>query len=99
MNLVMELPILETVAAGLCTACANAPTCTHPRTPGVPVVSCDDAAPLVLAIPPAIGVATRPTIAPPPSSTAKGLCKTCVRFAECTYPKPESGVWRCEEFE
>jgi hypothetical protein len=99
MTPVMELPVLETVATGLCTACANAPTCTHARIPGVPVVSCDDAAPLAIAVAPATGVEARPPRAHVPRAGATGLCATCVRFSDCTYPKPETGVWRCEEFE
>lgn len=99
MTLAMELPDLETVATGLCTACANSPSCTHARIPGIPVVSCGDADPLEIEVPRATGVATRPTMAPPPRSAVKGLCATCARFADCTYPRPETGVWRCEEFE
>lgn len=99
MTLAMQLPVLDTVAAGLCRACAHAATCTHARIPDVPVVSCDDAEPLWIDVPPATGVATRPTMAPPPRAAVKGLCATCARFADCTYPKPEIGVWRCEEFE
>lgn len=45
-----------------------------------------------------------------PSSTAKqislnddleqykGLCVTCAHRKTCTYPKPEGGVWHCEEY-
>jgi len=28
----------------------------------------------------------------------RGLCRTCERRDTCTYPKPEGGVWHCEEF-
>jgi hypothetical protein len=32
------------------------------------------------------------------SSTSKGLCATCDNRETCTYPKPEDGIWHCEEF-
>ena len=27
-----------------------------------------------------------------------GLCVDCARRSECTYEKPESGVWHCDEY-
>ncbi len=27
-----------------------------------------------------------------------GLCRSCLNRAECTYSRPESGVWHCEEY-
>ena len=32
------------------------------------------------------------------SARYKGLCKTCDYREICTYPKPEGGVWHCEEY-
>jgi len=29
----------------------------------------------------------------------KGLCLTCARKKTCLHPKPEGGVWHCEEYE
>ena len=29
---------------------------------------------------------------------AKGLCSICEDRKTCTYPKPEGGVWHCEEY-
>lgn len=28
-----------------------------------------------------------------------GLCRNCARLTDCTYPKPEGGVWHCDEYE
>jgi hypothetical protein len=28
-----------------------------------------------------------------------GICSTCAKRDTCTFPKPEGGVWQCEEFE
>ena len=32
------------------------------------------------------------------STKLVGLCSNCDNRATCTYPKPEAGVWRCEEY-
>jgi len=33
------------------------------------------------------------------SNKYKGLCKNCKKQETCRLPKPEGGVWRCEEYE
>jgi hypothetical protein len=33
------------------------------------------------------------------SSKHKGLCKNCKKRDSCQLPKPEGGVWRCEDYE
>lgn len=35
---------------------------------------------------------------PTNTTSAKGLCATCELCETCTFPRPESGVWRCEEY-
>jgi hypothetical protein len=35
----------------------------------------------------------------PQPGEAPGLCRNCARLSDCTYPRPESGVWHCEEYE
>jgi len=32
------------------------------------------------------------------SSKYTGLCANCANRETCSYPKPEGGVWRCEEY-
>ena len=29
----------------------------------------------------------------------KGICKNCANLESCLYPRPEGGIWRCEEYE
>ncbi len=89
---------------GLCATCDRASHCTFPRDPERPVLECEEFSGLVLppltiraareAHPPA-SPGTRPA-APP---ALRGLCATCERRHDCTYPKPEFGVWHCDEFE
>ena len=31
--------------------------------------------------------------------TIRGLCQTCTKVMTCQIPKPESGIWRCEDYE
>jgi hypothetical protein len=33
------------------------------------------------------------------SSRYKGLCRNCKKRDSCRLPKPEGGVWRCEDYE
>ncbi|NIM97876.1 MAG: hypothetical protein GTO24_07285 [candidate division Zixibacteria bacterium] len=32
-------------------------------------------------------------------SSLKGLCKNCKKQKTCELPKPEGGVWRCQDYE
>lgn len=31
-------------------------------------------------------------------AAARGLCATCAHRDDCNFPRPSSGVWRCEEY-
>lgn len=89
-----------TRARGLCSTCAKEPFCTLPRAPDRPVLQCEEMEVLEL---PTSGTTTvfgtfraRPT--PAETSSLRGLCVNCERRADCTFPKPPEGVWRCEEY-
>jgi hypothetical protein len=86
---------------GLCEACAIAPQCTFPRDPVKKVVHCEEfvgiVKPDIRLAPPAARAWPRPAPAPPRAGL-RGLCADCALRETCTYPKPESGVWRCEEY-
>jgi hypothetical protein len=95
--------------AGLCASCLSAPECTFPRASGRPVLECEEfngfssvlsgrvsKKNLRLAGPPALrGNPGHPT---ENSSSAKGLCTLCENLRTCTYPRPEGGVWHCEDY-
>jgi hypothetical protein len=88
---------------GLCMSCKNASSCTFPRDPARPAFYCEE-----------FEVETKAPIIPPEkdqplttdSSAAKdkdstefiGLCSDCANRRTCTFPKPEGGVWHCEEY-
>jgi len=86
---------------GLCTTCVNALVCTFPRSVDRPVMQCDE-------FEGAVDVKPRPAAEAPRRSERfsvanrewfPGLCMTCEKRATCTFPKPEGGVFNCEEFE
>jgi hypothetical protein len=86
---------------GLCSTCKNALECTYPRDPKRRILQCEEFE----------GTAkissetsrARITLVKEAELNAeaelKGLCKLCERRSTCAYPKPEGGVWHCEEYE
>lgn len=96
----------ETEYSGLCMTCVHSSTCAFPRRKDQPVLSCEQ-----FAEHGKDHVETAATVRPPPAepqaqmievkeepSRYKGLCATCENRETCTFPKPEGGVWHCEEF-
>lgn len=91
---------------GLCSYCNSAPRCTFTRDPNRPVCECDEFGGFTYA---SVGIpnqknvslkhlARNPLTSEDPSQHYRGLCSDCEERATCVYPKPEGGVWRCEEF-
>jgi hypothetical protein len=85
---------------GLCSTCANASTCDYRRTPLQPVWDCCDFEPETAQV-----NIVSPTLSPLKSIAEgenpgrhAGLCVNCEHRETCTYPRPEGGVWRCEEY-
>ncbi len=91
-------PFLKTVPAeGLCGACENVVTCALRARSAGPVLHCEEfqgAPPRERSASdhqaPAISVAMRVGVL--------GLCANCARFDACALPRPEAGVWQCEEY-
>jgi hypothetical protein len=91
-------------ARGLCVTCNHAPTCTYAAGAQQPTMLCelfDDfvATPPAAAMSPAVQAA-RDDADPgsPAARPSKGLCANCDLSASCALPRPESGVWHCEEY-
>jgi hypothetical protein len=91
---------------GLCSYCKSAPNCTFVRDPSRPVCECDEFGGFTYT---PVGIPDQRTVPPKhsfqkplasedPFSLYKGLCNQCEGRANCIYPKPEGGVWHCEEF-
>ena len=79
---------------GLCAICDKSADCVYVTSFGPPLVSCDEATPPAPHAP--YAPAARPLAAQP--EPRLGLCATCERRGDCTFPRPEGGVWQCEEF-
>ena len=89
---------------GLCATCVGVETCTFPYPADRSVLTCAEFEPW----PPRQG-ATVLTSAAQASPTVNyrtrgdlprplGLCVNCENAEGCTFPMPEGGVWRCEEY-
>jgi hypothetical protein len=85
--------------SGLCSTCKYADECCFPKDPNRPVFFCEEfeieQAPVIQE--------THPDSSKEELSKTdekfKGLCVNCEHRYECTFPKSESGVWHCEEYE
>jgi hypothetical protein len=85
---------------GLCICCKSEKTCTFTRDPGKMILQCEEfdgitQSPLKI-VPKARSVTQVRRKAS--SNHFKGLCALCLEQQVCTYPKPEGGVWHCEEY-
>ena len=88
---------------GLCSTCKNALSCTFPRDPDKPALYCEE---FEIEKPAPIGAARKekPQAAEPYVTERKdatkfiGLCSDCENRQTCVFPKPEGGVWHCEEY-
>jgi hypothetical protein len=92
---------------GLCPYCKLVSGCKWPRNPKVPVYNCEEFEGenkiiennnLINHSNP---VNYHNSVVESPGTIKKylGLCSNCELREECKFPKPESGVWRCEEYE
>jgi hypothetical protein len=86
------------VAGGLCLTCKFDPDCIYEARSDRAILQCEQfemgfrqsPAPAL----PIRSAAPRAT----ESSAYPGLCSNCENRETCIYPKPEGGVWRCEEY-
>jgi len=88
---------------GICSTCKNAPHCIFRKDATSPILQCEEFEnfPPVTRnnIPKHLGAVSATTIQTRGTSNYKGLCINCTKVETCTFPKPEGGVWRCEEYE
>ena len=85
-------------AGGLCLTCKFDPDCIYEARSDRAILQCEQFE---------MGFRQSPAAAPPILSAAPraresnvypGLCSNCENRETCIYPKPEGGVWRCEEY-
>jgi hypothetical protein len=92
--------MVKTKAAGLCASCKFDPGCIYESGSGVAILQCEQfemGAPRQTVRPASTQSRSVPGYAKDRNGYA-GLCANCDNQVECTYPKPEGGVWRCEEY-
>ena len=92
--------------SGLCSSCKTASGCTYPRDLKRPVLQCEEfegyEPRIVKTTVEKILLKTNPKFGSSHEgrdlSKYSGLCSNCQDRETCTFPKPEGGVWRCEEY-
>ena len=91
---------------GICAACVNAIHCVYLKNAESPIIQCEEfeCFPPVTRKPGVVGSSKNVadcSVTPLQETETKfkGLCVNCKNRAECAFPKPEGGVWRCEEYE
>jgi hypothetical protein len=92
--------------SGICLSCKTVSNCTYLKDSRRLVLQCEDFEGYE---PRRVTAAVKnilTTNAPKPGSDVekkdsrkhKGLCSICEDYDCCTLPKPEGGVWHCEEY-
>ena len=92
------------VYGGLCSTCIHSSGCTFTRDPDRPVMQCEEFEGLLKVPEQILGANSKlkgdkNSKAHAEDTPLKGLCKLCKKNSTCTYPKPEGGVWHCDEYE
>ena len=83
---------------GLCRTCRHAAECTFPRDPDHPVLMCEEFEGIRPSPEAAPEISAKPRVATEKTTRLQGLCVNCANRDTCTFPKPEGGVWHCEEY-
>ena len=91
---------------GLCSSCKTASSCTYLRDLKRPVLQCEEfegyESRIVKTTVKNILLKTNPKFGSGNEERDlrkyPGLCSICEDRETCTFPKPEGGVWRCEEY-
>lgn len=80
---------------GLCATCIHKEDCIFCKQASAPILHCEefDGLEPVVKVLKVKGEASEEL-----NSELKGLCKNCANRETCTFPKPKSGVWHCEEY-
>lgn len=85
-------------SVGLCSTCNNVPECFHHARRG-PALFCEmfdnfvSPGTMVASPPASLRTAALPTWA------EAGLCMNCEHQQRCGHPRPEGGIWHCEDYE
>ena len=88
---------------GLCFTCRNDTNCALSREPNEPVFHCEEFETEPFVSTKTTGKDTDPAAALPvpgerDAGEYAGLCSGCEDCETCSFPRPEGGVWHCEEY-
>ena len=93
----------NTIYPRLCSTCKHGSTCTFPRDPQRPSFYCEE---FEIESVPAKRKAEEDKpqraasfVTAEESSSLIGLCRDCENRRTCVFPKPEGGIWHCEEYQ
>jgi len=94
---------MSTTYYTLCSSCKHAKTCTFPRDPQKPSLYCEE---FEIEDGPKKKKNTKYSLKTANGHIALtveptklvGLCSDCENRRKCTFPKPEGGIWHCEEY-
>jgi hypothetical protein len=88
----------SSVAGGLCLTCRFDPDCIYEARSDRDILQCEQFEMGFRQSPAAAPEIRSAAPRPRESSAYLGLCSNCDNRETCIYPKPEGGVWRCEEY-
>jgi len=88
----------------LCSNCRNAADCTFQKDRQKPALYCEE---FEVDISPSAKIPRKEKSLPTVSVDAEdkdsgkfiGLCSNCDNRRTCVFPKPEGGIWHCEEYQ
>ena len=86
---------------GICAACKHDPECIYEASSRVAILECEQFE--MGCLERSAGSSWPLYSSPEPGRRTStngpaGLCVNCEHLKTCVYPKPEGGVWRCEEY-
>ena len=82
---------------GICVNCDSKDDCAYRQDPDKPILFCEQYE--VSTIPPQkISLIKQEKQTETESNNFRGLCMNCESRSSCMFPKPEGGVWHCEEY-
>lgn len=93
----------NTGSHSLCSSCKNGAGCSFQKDRPKPVVYCEE---FEIEAGPFAKISEKIKPLSPPSAEGNdkktgpynGLCTNCDNRKTCGFPKPESGIWHCEEY-
>ncbi len=89
---------------GLCVTCNHVSACAYAASAQQPTLSCelfdnvDGLHAAALASAALVGGSTAHRAEGADARPVRGLCANCDLWGTCALPRPESGVWHCEEY-